>query len=196
MNPQDGLDYLLRALGYLRHTLKRSDFHCILIGEGDSLEELKVMAKDLRLDECVTFTGFIPDDEMVRYLSTVDICLDPNPSSPLNDVSTWIKVMEYMALGKPVVSFDLKETRVSAGEAAVFVEANDEMAFAKMTAALMDDPAKRAAMAQVGRGRVERELGWHVTSQNLSHAYECLLQQTLSTVRQPEPVRSSGRRAS
>lgn len=196
MNPQDGLDYLLRALGHLRHTLKRSDFHCILIGEGDSFEELKDLAKELRLDECVTFTGFIPDDEMVRYLSTVDICLDPNPSSPLNDVSTWIKVMEYMALGKPVVSFDLKETRVSAAEAAAYVEPNDELAFAKATAMLMDDPAKRATMAEVGRRRVERELGWHVTSQNLLRAYEYLLRQSLPIAHRPEPVQSTGRSAS
>ena len=115
MNPQDGVDYLLVALRHLVHDLQRTDFHCVLIGSGDSLAALQAQAKSLGLDECVEFTGFIPDADMVRYLSTADICLDPNPSSPLNDVSTWIKVMEYMALGKPVVSFDLKETRVSAG---------------------------------------------------------------------------------
>jgi glycosyltransferase involved in cell wall biosynthesis len=182
MNPQDGVDYLLRALDCLRHKLNRSDFHCIVIGDGDSLEELRRLAKDLRLDDCVTFTGFIPDKEMVRYLSTVDICLDPNPSSPLNDVSTWIKVMEYMALGKPVVSFDLKETRVSAGDAAAYVEPNNEEEFAKTIAALMDDPTKRARMAEVGRARVQHELGWHVTSRNLLLAYERLLQKPLVPV--------------
>jgi glycosyltransferase involved in cell wall biosynthesis len=182
MNPQDGVDYLLRALDCLRHKLNRWDFHCILIGDGDSLEELKQLAQELRLDDCVTFTGFIPDDDMVRYLSTVDICLDPNPSSPLNDVSTWIKVMEYMALGKPVVSFDLKETRVSAGDAAAYVIPNDQMEFARTTAALMDDPVRRSSMAEVGRTRVQSELGWHVTSQNLLRAYESLLRHTLSAV--------------
>jgi len=185
MNPQDGVDYLLRSLDRLRHTLNRFDFHCILIGDGDSLEELRELAKELRLDDCITFTGFIPDDDMVRYLSTADICLDPNPSSPLNDVSTWIKVMEYMALGKPVVSFDLKETRVSAGEAAAYVEPNNELEFAKMTAALMDDPARRAQMAEVGRLRVHRELGWHVTSQNLLRAYESLLDHPLPSIGEP-----------
>jgi len=182
MNPQDGVDYLLRSLDCLRHRLNRSDFHCILIGDGDSLEALRQLASDLRLDDCVTFTGFIPDGDMVRYLSTVDICLDPNPSSPLNDVSTWIKVMEYMALGKPVVSFDLKETRISAGDAAAYVTPNDQLEFARTTAALMDDPARRRRMAEAGRARVERELGWHVTSQNLLRAYESLLRQPLSTV--------------
>jgi glycosyltransferase involved in cell wall biosynthesis len=179
MNPQDGVDYLLRALDCLRHRLHRSDFHCIVIGDGDSLEELRHLARELRINEYVTFTGFIPDPDMVRYLSTVDICLDPNPSSPLNDVSTWIKVMEYMALGKPVVSFDLKETRVSAGDAAAFVEPNNETEFAKTIAALMDDATRRTRMGEVGRARVQHELGWHVTSQNLLRAYEHLLQKPL-----------------
>ena len=193
MNPQDGVDYLLRALGHLRYTMDRSDFHCVLIGEGDSLEELKQLAQELRLEECVTFTGFIPDDQMIRYLSAVDICLDPNPSSPLNDVSTWIKVMEYMALGKPVVSFDLRETRVSAGEAAAYVTPNDEQAFAKATADLMDNPARRVRMAEIGKRRVENDLGWHVTSRNLLEAYQHLLPRAMSAARQAETVRSTGR---
>lgn len=191
MNPQDGVDYLLRALHHLRHTLDRRDFHCILIGDGDSFEELTQLAHQLRLEDCVTFTGFIPDDDMVRYLSTVDICLDPNPSSPLNDVSTWIKVMEYMALGKPVVSFDLRETRFSAGDAAAYVPPNDEAAFARTVAELMDDPARRARMAEVGKARVEDELGWHVTSQNLLRAYESLVHHPLVPV--AELRRADGR---
>ena len=104
----------------------------------------------LDIDDHVQFTGFIPDEDLVRYLSTADICLDPNPSSPLNDVSTWIKVMEYMALGKPIVSFDLKETRVSAGDAALYVTPNDEAQFAAAIATLMDDPVRCAAMGRSG----------------------------------------------
>ena len=113
----------------------------------------RALAKTLGLENHVWFTGFIPDADMIRYLSTADICLDPNPSSPLNDVSTWIKVMEYMALGKPVVSFDLKETRTSAGDAAVYVPPNDEAAFAKAVAALMDDADRRQKMGAIGRRR-------------------------------------------
>jgi glycosyltransferase involved in cell wall biosynthesis len=171
MNPQDGVDYMLRALGHLLHDLGRSDFYCVVIGDGDSVEELKSMSATLGLAQHVEFTGFIPDEDMVRYLSTVDICLDPNPSSPLNDVSTWIKVMEYMALGKPVVSFDLKETRVSAGDAARYAPANDEMAFAAAIASLMDDALQRARMGAIGTARVRDDLGWHVTSRNLVQAY-------------------------
>ena len=174
MNPQDGIDYLLRALHHLRHDLGRKDFYCVLIGEGDSRQELEVLAHELGLGGHVWFTGFIPDQDMLRYLSTADICLDPNPSSPLNDVSTWIKVMEYMALEKPIVSFDLKETRISAGDAALYVRPNDEPAFARAIAQLMDDPALRSALAQHGRRRVHEELNWAVTSRNLSAAYRRL----------------------
>jgi glycosyltransferase involved in cell wall biosynthesis len=174
MNPQDGVDYLLRALHHLIHDLGRTDFYCVLIGEGDSRHELEVLARDLGLADYVWFTGYIPDEDLLRYLSTAEICLDPNPSSPLNDVSTWIKVMEYMALGKPIVSFDLKETRISAGEAAIYVTPNDESGFAKAIARLMDDPDERLRMGAYGRARVHQELNWHVTSQNLLRAYSRL----------------------
>lgn len=176
MNPQDGVDYLLRALAHLAYGLGRTDFYCVMIGSGDSLEELRGLAKELRIADHVQFTGFIPDEDMVRYLSTADICLDPNPSSPLNDVSTWIKVMEYMALGKPVISFDLKETRRSAGEAALYARPNDEVQFARAVATLMDDPNRRARMGECGIERVRRELSWHVTSENLVQAYGRLFQ--------------------
>jgi glycosyltransferase involved in cell wall biosynthesis len=171
MNPQDGVDYLLRALHQLRQTLNRHDFYCVLIGDGDSLDELKALSAKLDLGKHVLFTGFIPDEVMMRYLSTADIGLDPNPSSPLNDVSTWIKVMEYMALGKPIVSFDLKETRTSAAGAAVYVPPNDETAFARAVGELMDDPARRERMGEIGRTRIREELSWAITSRNLLKAY-------------------------
>jgi len=171
MNPQDGVDYMLRALSYLLHDLRRSDFYCIVIGDGDSLAELKSLSADLGLVDHVQFTGFIPEEDLVRYVSTVDICLDPNPSSPLNDVSTWIKVMEYMALGKPVVSFDLKETRVSAGDAALYATPNDETEFARLIARLMDDESLRARMGEVGLARVRTALNWDISSENLIKAY-------------------------
>jgi glycosyltransferase involved in cell wall biosynthesis len=171
MNPQDGVDYMLRALHHLAFTLGKKDFYCVVIGTGDSFEHLKQMADILGLQDYAWFTGFVSDEDLVRYLSTADICLDPNPSNPLNDVSTWIKVMEYMAVGKPVVSFDLKETRVTAQDAAVYVEPNDDLAFAKQIAFLMDRPELRKKMGEFGKRRVEKELAWDVVSQNLLRAY-------------------------
>jgi glycosyltransferase involved in cell wall biosynthesis len=174
MNPQDGLDYMLRSLHVLVHKFKRTDFYCVAIGTGDSLEGLKTLSHDLGLDDYVWFTGRVSDDDLIRYLSTSDICLDPNPSNPLNDVSTWIKVMEYMALGKPIVAFDLKETRFSAGDSAVYVRANDEEAFAGAICELMDQPKRRRQMGEFGRRRVETDLKWDAVSSELLRAYEAL----------------------
>ena len=174
LNPQDGLDYLLRALAYLTFDLKRTDYYCVIMGSGDSLEDLKKMNHELKLEDHVEFTGFIPDPDLRANLAAVDICLDPDPSSPLNDVSTWIKIMEYMAYGKPIVTFDLKETRYSAREAAIYVEPNNEHDFAVAVARLMDDPALRKQMGAFGRDRVERELQWSCVGRNLAGAYGAL----------------------
>jgi len=175
MGPQDGVDYLVRALHHLVNTLGRTDFYCVLIGKGDSLESLKALARELKIDDYLWFTGFIPEADLVRYLSTADICVDPDPSSPLNDVSTWIKIMEYMAFEKPIVTFDLKETRYSARDAALYVPPNDEAAFARALVTLMDDEGLRREMGARGRARIESELNWDIMKQNLLEAYaRCL----------------------
>jgi glycosyltransferase involved in cell wall biosynthesis len=178
LNPQDGVDYLLRALRHLRCDLHREDFYCVIMGSGDSLEDLRKLAKDLGLEGCVELTGFIPDKDLQENLAAADICMDPDPSSPLNDVSTWIKIMEYMAAGKPIVSFDLKETRFSAQKAALFAPCNDEMALARATARLMDESPLCQEMGRFGRERVERELQWSVVSRNLLAAYARSFQQS------------------
>jgi glycosyltransferase involved in cell wall biosynthesis len=175
LNPQDGVDYLLRSLRDLAFKLNRKDFYCVIMGSGDSLEDLRSMARELGLDSYVELTGFIPDEDLLRNLSAADICVDPDPSSPLNDVSTWIKIMEYMAFGKPIVTYDLKETRFSAQDAALYIEPNNEMEFAKGIAKLMDRPDLRGKMGEFGRQRVERELQWDVVGQNLLRAYKALL---------------------
>ena len=177
LNPQDGVDYLLRSLRHLLHDLKRSDFHCVIMGSGDSLQDLRELAGTLQLDGCVELTGFVSDEDLQANLAAADICVDPDPSSPLNDVSTWIKIMEYMAYRKPIVSFDLKETRFSAGEAAVYVKPNEEAEFAKSIVALMEQPDLREKMGSYGRRRVEQELQWTKVGQNLLTAYHTLLAQ-------------------
>ena len=174
LNPQDGVDYLIRALGHLFHELKRDDFHCVIIGTGDSLQDLRSLADHVKLDGHLEFTGYISDEELQQNLAAADICMDPDPASPLNNLSTWIKVMEYMAYGKAIVSFDLPETRYSARDAALYVPPNDEKAFARATAQLMDDPALRQKMGRTGRERVEKELQWSVVSRNLLAAYAAL----------------------
>jgi glycosyltransferase involved in cell wall biosynthesis len=115
---------------------------------------------ELDLEDYVTMPGFVVDDELSAYLSTADLGLCPEPLNPLNEVSTLVKVMEYMAFELPVVAFDLKETRLSADGAAVYVRPNDTKEFAAAIAALLDDPDRRAAMGQAGRRRVEEVLAW------------------------------------
>jgi glycosyltransferase involved in cell wall biosynthesis len=168
---QDGLDYLLRALQRLRTDLGRNDFFSVVIGKGSALADLKAQARQLGLDQYVWFTGFIPDADVLRYLSTADICVDPDPSNIFNDRCTMIKMMEYMALGKPIVAFDLPEHRVTAGEAALYARPNDELDFARHLAVLMDDPERRKKMGEIGRERIENELAWPYQAKHLLDVY-------------------------
>lgn len=174
IGPQDGVDYLIKSLDYLKNTLNRDDFYCVVIGKGDALQDLLSMSGEFDLDSQIEFTGFIPDEQMLKYLSTADICLDPNPSNPLNDVSTWIKVMEYMSVGKPIVSFDLRETRYTAEKAAIYVAPNDIVEYAKAIEILMDNPTLRSDMGEFGVRRVKEKLQWDIVSRNLLAAYEHL----------------------
>jgi len=175
LNPQDGVDYLLRSLHHLLRVLKRSDFHCLIMGTGDSLQDLRDLAGRLEVNGCVELTGFVSDEDLQANLAAADICVDPDPSSPLNDVSTWIKIMEYMASAKPIVTFDLKETRFSARDAAIYVKPNNETQFAEAIAHLMDQPKLQKEMGVYGRRRVEDELQWARVGKNLLTAHETLL---------------------
>ena len=132
MGPQDGVDYALRALASLRDDLGRHDVQAAFVGRGDAWDDLVALAHELGLDDCVEFTGRVSDADVARYLSTADVCLAPDPKNPLNDVSTMNKIVEYMAMSRPLVSFDLIEARVSAGDAAVYATPNDEREFARL----------------------------------------------------------------
>ncbi|MFF5140182.1 glycosyltransferase family 4 protein [Streptomyces sp. NPDC013157] len=171
MGPQDGVDYALRALAKLRDELGRTDWHAVFVGSGDAFDAMVELSRRLGLGEQVQFTGRIPDADLVRYLSTADVCLSPDPRNPLNDVSTMNKVLEYMAMGRPIVSFDLKEARVSAGEAAVYAADDDETEFAALVEQLLDDPDRRARMGKIGQERVSGPLSWRNSQASLLAAY-------------------------
>jgi glycosyltransferase involved in cell wall biosynthesis len=175
MGPQDGVDYALRALQRLHDQLGRDDFYCIFMGSGDVYDDMVALSKELGLSNIVHFPGRVSDEYVQRCLSTADVCLSPDPLNPLNDVSTMNKVVEYMAIGRPIVSFDLREARVSAGEAAIYVPANDELAFAKAIGALLDDPERRDRMGESGRERVHNQLSWDISSRKLVEFYQHLL---------------------
>ncbi|WP_179232205.1 glycosyltransferase family 4 protein [Streptomyces sp. CS159] len=171
MGPQDGVDYALRALARLRDELGRTDWHAVFVGSGDAFDAMVELSGSLGLTDQVQFTGRVPDSDLVRYLSTADVCLSPDPRNPLNDVSTMNKVLEYMAMGRPIVSFDLREARVSAGDAAVYAPANDEAAFARLVARLMDDPEARSRMGKIGEERINGQLSWRNSQASLLAAY-------------------------
>ncbi|GAB3690189.1 glycosyltransferase family 4 protein [Actinocorallia lasiicapitis] len=186
MGPQDGVDYALRALAELRG--RREDWHATFIGGGDTFEAMVALSAELGLSGLVDFTGRIPDADLLRYLSTADVCLSPDPPNPLNDVSTMNKVMEYMAMGRPLVSFELREARVSAGEAALYAPGADEAAFAGLVSRLLDDPAERARRGELGRARVAGPLSWEHSKKALVAAYEA----ALDVRSEPQP-RAAGR---
>ena len=172
---QDGVAELIRALHALRYKLGRSDFLCIVMGSGLAVADAKDLAGSLGLEDNVWFTGWISDRLLYhRYLATVDICVSPEPSNAYNDQSTFVKVMEYMAAGKPIVAFDLCETRVSAQQSALYAKPNDELEFALALAKLMDDPRLRCIMGETGQSRILEKLAWQYSASSLLKVYERL----------------------
>jgi glycosyltransferase involved in cell wall biosynthesis len=160
MGPQDGVDIVVRAADIVVRKLGRDDIAFTLIGSGDCFDDLVALRDELGLADHVEFTGRAPDELVMRIMSTAHAGLSPDPKNPLNDVSTMNKTMEYMVFGLPVVAFDLRETRVSAGDAAVYVEPNDEQQYAEAIVALLDDAPRRELMGKYARQRVEQELAW------------------------------------
>lgn len=172
MAAQDGVDYLLRAAHHVVHGLGRRDVLFVLIGTGPAWGDLQDLHAELELEHWVRFTGRIPDEPMIRWLAAADVCASPDPYNPLNDVSTMTKLMEFMAMGKPSVSFELREARFSAGDSAVYVPDNDWRAFGQAIVDLLDDPARRARLGQAGVERIRNELSWDRSQDNLLAAYD------------------------
>lgn len=175
MDPLTGVDLALRAVRHLVYDLDRKDCLFAFLGTGESFDALKQLAHDLDIEEWVTFPGWADDQMWSSYFSTSTLALQPNPKDPKNDLSTAVKTMEYMAFQLPVVAFDLRETRASAGEAAVYVTPNDPYEFAVAIDRLLEDPARRERMGRIGRERVEGGLAWDHQKLKYVEVYERLL---------------------
>jgi glycosyltransferase involved in cell wall biosynthesis len=175
MGRQEGIDLLLQAVQLIVLHLRRTDIHFGLVGGGTELPAMRQLARDLGVADYVTFTGRVPDAELLEMLNTADICVNPDRANDMNDRSTMNKVMEYMALGKPVVQFDLTEGRVSAGEASWYARPNDVADLAQKMVALLNDAPLRARMGAMGRERVEHVLSWQHEAPRLLAAYEHLV---------------------
>ena len=172
MSAQEGLDILLDVAGHVKK-LGRQDIHFTCVGGGPGLAELKRLTRDKQLEEMVNFTGRVPDAELLEVLSTADVCVNPDKPCQMNDISTMIKIMEYMALGKPIVQFDLKEGKFSAQDASLYSNNENRVAdFADKILWLLDRPEERQRMGEFGRRRVQRELAWEYSVGNLLAAYE------------------------
>ncbi|MEN3357059.1 MAG: hypothetical protein V7637_1041 [Mycobacteriales bacterium] len=183
MGPQDGVEMVLLALDVLVHRMGRRDLHVALLGFGDCYDDLVRLSGRLGLTDYVTFTGRADQRQIVEYLSTADVGLSPDPKSPLNDVSTMNKTMEYMSFAVPVVAFDLTETRVSAGDCAVYVEPTGDAAdeaerYAKAIAELLDDVDRRVTMGLAARDRAVRELDWAPQRDRYVSVFDRLLGRT------------------
>ncbi len=175
MGPQDGVDIVLEVANVIVNEQGRRDIGFVLIGSGDSFEKMVAMRDRLGLGPFVEFTGRVPDDTVAAILSSADIGISPDPKNSLNEFCTMNKTMEYMAFGMPVVAFDLQETRVSAGEAALYATPNDVHDLTRVLVDLIDDEPRRRSMAAAGRTRVQRELAWAYQAGRYLGVYEDLV---------------------
>ena len=171
---QEGVEYILKAADYIRRTLRRDDIFWGIVGGGPHLERLRELSHRMGLDDIVEFTGRVDDPTMLRYLNTADVCVNSDEYNAMNDKSTMNKVLEYMALGKPIVQFDLTEGRYSAREASLYAKPNDAQDMAQKIITLLDDPDMRARMGAYGRKRIETELSWDHTSKALLEGYDTI----------------------
>lgn len=172
MGSQEGLDILLDVARYLKD-IGRRDIHFTCVGGGPGLPELRQMVCDKDIGDIVNFTGRVPDAELLEILSAADVCVNPDRPCEMNDKSTMIKIMEYMALGKPIIQFDMTEGRFSAGESSLYADKENQVVdFAEKLIWLLENPAERTRMGQLGRRRIEQELAWDYSVPNLLAAYQ------------------------
>ncbi len=169
---QEGLDLLVEAVAHLTGPMRRQDIQFGIVGDGPDRAAIEALVVEKELSEYFTFTGRAPDAVMLAMLNTADVCVNPDRATPMNNLSTMNKILEYMTLAKPIVQFDLHEGRVSAGEASLYAAKNDPVDFAEKIAELLDDPERRARMGAIGRARILETFSWDHSVPALLAAYE------------------------
>jgi glycosyltransferase involved in cell wall biosynthesis len=169
---QEGIEYVLEAARYLKEDKGRNDIFWGIVGGGPHLDTLRKQAHDMGLDDCLEFTGRVPDQTLLDYLNTADVCVNSDEYNEMNDKSTMNKVLEYMALGKPIVQFDLTEGRYSAADASLYAARNNAHDLADKVLYLLENPEKRRQMSEIGRSRILNELSWDHTSRALIAGYD------------------------
>ncbi|MGH8294983.1 MAG: glycosyltransferase family 4 protein [Steroidobacteraceae bacterium] len=174
MGAQEGIPYLLEAARHIVRDIGRKDVQFLLAGGGPALERMRRLASQMALDPYVEFLGRVPDRTLLEVLNTAEVCVNCDEVNPMNDKSTMNKIMEYMALAKPIVQFELTEGRFSAREASLYARPNDARDFARQIVTLLEDPERRERMGRLGRERVERQLAWEYEEPKLLAAYDAL----------------------
>lgn len=171
---QDGVDHLIRALYHLQTDFTYDDWYAVIIGPADDPQPLIDLIDELGLSGKIWLAGYQANERWQQMLASVDICVVPDPANPLNEKSTMVKLMDYMALGKPVVAYDMTENRVSAGEAALYAAPSDPVDMARQFMALIESPERRAAMGKAGRQRISTALAWEFSAKQLVTVYQTL----------------------
>ena len=179
----EGLDLLLESVSHIVHSRGRTDIQFVLAGSGPQWPQVVALCRDLGLTDFVTFTGRVDDPTLFTILSTADLCVNSDRATRYNDLSTMNKIMEYMALAKPIVQFDLTEGRFTAKDASVYARANDPKDFAEKILMLLADPSRRERMGRFGAERVREELAWKYEQPKLLRAYEVLFEMRRKTTR-------------
>jgi len=174
MGGQEGIDLLLNGISFMIHKLQKKDTHFVLVGDGTELNQLKAKASKLNIDSYLTFTGRIPDNQLMEILSTADVCVNPDIVNEMNDKSTMNKIMEYMALGKPIVQFEMTEGRVSADDASLYAEPNNSKSLILKIIEILDNPEMGKRMGDSGRKRILSHLQWNYEIPKLLNAYNAL----------------------
>lgn len=173
MGSQDGLDYLIDAAALINQDWHRDDIQFVLVGAGPELPRLKDRVKELGIADWVEFTGLVSDGRQLgSIIASTHVCVCPDEANPMNDISTMNKIMEYMALGRPIVQFDLREGRVSAGPASLYAERNDVVSLAENIVRLIDDRELAAQLGELGQERFRTALSWEAQIPQLLAAYE------------------------
>jgi glycosyltransferase involved in cell wall biosynthesis len=172
----EGLDLLLSAIEHIVRVRRREDIQFVIVGDGPERNAVLDLCRALKLEDWLTFTGTVDDATLLSILSTADVCVNPDRVTEMNDISTMNKIMEYMALRKPIVQFNVKEGRKSAEAASLYAAPNDPIDFAENILRLVDSPDLRRQMGEFGRRRIHDVLAWHHQEPKLLRAYESLFE--------------------
>lgn len=170
---QEGIDLLLQATAHI--VRQRDDVQFAIVGGGTEVEKLKQLSQSMGLAAFVDFYGRVDDETMIDVLNTADVCVNPDKPTVMNNLSTMNKIMEYMALKKPIVQFDLKEGRVSAQDASLYANNTDPKDFADKIVWLLEHEPERRRMGEYGYNRIINELSWDHEKGKLLNVYRQVL---------------------